>query len=389
MFNAALLSSEVQDFIKNFKGDITSLAFSGSPFSEVSTQELMTQISGRNRIEKKLLEWFHTNNIIYPPQLNLEQTSSEQTAEYKASLVSGKTLADITGGFGVDSFYFSEKFEQIFHFETNTELSHLAKHNFRIFGKSNIHCLNTDGLRGIEEKTYDVIYADPSRRDATKGKVFYLKDCEPNIPEVLDSLLSQGSKLMIKTSPMLDLSIGIEELRYVTEIHIVAVKNDVKELIWIVDRTKTEEISIHTINFEGNHKQQFSFTRSKAGSPTYSNPQKFLYEPNAAIFKSGAFNLISEEFRIHKLHSNTHLYTAEELIDFPGRRFRITDYLPYTKSEMRKLRIPKANIAIRNFPESVETLRKKWKIKSGGSIYMFFITNWDGKKEVLVCEKKD
>lgn len=389
MVNPALLTTEVQDFIRNFTGDITDLAFKGSPFPEISTKELITQISGRNRVEKKLPEWFDTAGIVYPPQLNLEQTSSHQTAKYKASLISGKSLADITGGFGVDSFYFSESFEEIHHFELNHELSEIAKHNFKILKKSNIHCLNTNGIEGIKEKFFDVIYADPSRRDASKGKVFYLEDCEPNIPEHLDLLLSHCDKLVIKTSPMLDISIGINELRFVSEIHIVAVKNDVKELLWIVDKNETGDTRINTINFETNGKQQFSFKRDQGAHPSYSQPQKFLYEPNSAIFKSGAFNLISEIFEINKLHPNTHLYTSTDLIDFPGRRFEILKQIPYKKPEMRKLGISKANIAIRNFPESVENLRKKWKISSGGDIYLFFVTNFDDKKEVLVCKKID
>lgn len=390
VFNPSLLHAEVQDFIRNYSDEITSLAFRGSPFPEIPVQELMQQIDSRNRIKKKLPTWFTTEGIIYPPKLNLEQTSSEITAIYKASLISGKTLADITGGFGVDAFFFSEKFEKVFHFEWNKELSEIAEHNFKVFGKTTIACNVSDGIKAIQGKQFDVIFADPSRRDSVKGKVYYLRDCFPNIPEELPKLFESAPEILIKTSPMLDLNVGIEELRFVQAIHIVSVRNEVKELLWLLKKEVDSDIEITTINFEKETQQRFDFLWNQEATPTFSEPKNYLYEPNVAILKSGAFDLVSEEFKLDKLHRHTHLYTHEKLVDFPGRRFKIIKRIPYQKSEMRKLKISKANVSVRNFPESVAQIRKKWKIGNGGEIYLFFITtgkdNKD-KKEVLICEK--
>ncbi len=386
--NTALLNNEVQDFIRNFDGDVSKLVFSQSPFENITVQELVQQIESRKKAEKKLPTWFGTSNILFPPKLNLEQTSSEKTATYKASLVSGTTLADITGGFGVDSFFFAEKFSEVDHFETNTELSEIAKHNFEVFGKHNIHGLPEDGLKAVLNKKYDVIYADPSRRHDSKGKVFFLGDCQPSIPENISEILNHCNQFLLKTSPMLDISVGLNELQSVSEIHIVALENEVKELLWLLQKNTSDEPKIKTVNFKKSGAETFDFEWGEIGVAEYSFLQKYLYEPNAAILKSGAFELISEKLKVNKLHKNTHLYTSKTLMDFPGRTFLIEEVVPYNKSEMRRaITFKNANIATRNFPESVETLRKKWKITEGGSIYLFFMTNLEGKKEMVVCSK--
>lgn len=388
MFNKALLNSAVQEFITSYEGAISKLAFAGSPFKNVSVQELMQQIESRRRIENKLPTWFQTPDIIYPPKLNLAQTSSEITAKYKASLVSGETLADITGGFGVDCFFFSEKFKTVHHFEINTILSEIAQHNLKTLNSPNVRSEAEDGLNNVLNNKYSVIYADPSRRHDSKGKVFFLHDCQPNIPENISEILNHCETFLMKTSPMLDISVGLEELRDVSEIHIVAVENEVKELLWLLQKNNESHLKIKTINFTKSGKEEFNFEWDESSEATYSLPQQYLYEPNAAILKSGAFSLLSERLKLNKLNKNTHLYTSETLKEFPGRRFVIESVVPYTKSEMRlALTFKKANIATRNFPESVATLRKKWKIADGGNVYLFFVTNMDDMKEMLICSK--
>lgn len=348
----------------------------------------MQQIAGRKQTEKKLPTWFATANILFPPKMNLEQTSSEITARYKASLIRGSTLADITGGFGVDSFFFSENFNVVHHFETNTYLSELARHNFGIFGKKNVHCFPKDGLQAVLDTKYDAVYADPSRRHDSKGKVFFLRDCEPSIPENISEILEQCRTFLLKTSPMLDISVGLNELPHVLEIHIVAVDNEVKELLWLLGKSHSGMPKIKTVNFAKSKIENFKFIWNETGTATFGMPEKYLYEPNAALLKSGAFSLVSEKMELKKLHTNTHLYTSNAKIDFPGRRFLIEKVIPYTKSEMRDvLGIRKANIATRNFPESVATIRKKWNIADGGDVYLFFITNMADKKEVIWCSK--
>ena len=197
MYNSALLNNEVQEFIRNFEGDTSKLAFAGSPFETVSVQELIQQIEGRNKAKKKLPSWFETENVLFPPKLNQEQTSSEITAKHKASLVRGESIADITGGFGVDSFFFSEKFSIVHHFETNETLSEIAEHNFEVFGRKNVQCFSKNGLECILKKKYSAIYADPSRRHESKGKVFFLKDCEPNIPENISEILKNCDAFLL------------------------------------------------------------------------------------------------------------------------------------------------------------------------------------------------
>jgi hypothetical protein len=187
---------------------------------------------------------------------------------------------------------------------------------------------------------------------------------------------------------MLDISVGLDELQNVSEIHIVAIDNEVKELLWLLKKDTSEALKIKTINFTKSGTETFDFNWNEAATANYSLPQKYLYEPNAAILKSGAFDLISEKLKVNKLHKNTHLYTSETLVDFPGRSFLIEKAVLYSKSEMRAaLTFKKANIATRNFPESVETLRKKWKIADGGDVYLFFETNLEDKKQMLICSK--
>jgi len=386
--NKYILNIEVQNFIKSYNNDVTDLAFSGSPFKDVSTKELIQQIESHKKAEKKLPIWFQSDQIYYPPKLNLEQTSSEITAKYKSAIIKGETIADLTGGFGVDSYEFSKAFESVDHFEQNKSLSEIAAHNFSTLKKTNINCFQGDGIQLIKNSSYDVIYIDPSRRHESKGKVFFLRDCEPNVSKHLDYLLERCNTLMVKTSPMLDITAGLDELKQVSEIHIVAVNNEVKELLWIISESESLPTIIKTINIKKEGTETFNFNLNEKSETKYTLPEAFLYEPNAAILKAGAFQLLSEAYKINKLHQHSHLFTSKELIDFPGRTFKIEQVVPYSKKEIRNaLTFSKANVSIRNFPESVENIRKRWKIKSGGNKYLFFTTNKDNNKVLLVCSK--
>ena len=386
--NSAILDPEVQNFIRNFDGDTTRLAFSGSPFDNVSVQELLEQITGYRTAKIKFPDWAAIVGIYYPPRVNLEQTSSEVTAKYKAKLFGGKSMADITAGFGVDTFYFSKSFDTVDHFEINNKLSEIAQHNFKILGSNNISFYTIDGLQAVVNKKYDLIYVDPSRRDQDKKKVFLLEDCLPNIPLHLDCLLKSTNRILVKTSPMLDISIGIKALKFVREIHVVAVENEVKELLWVLESPGVNSPKILTVNFIGSEVQQFNFHYGDSGFEKYGDVRSYLYEPNAAIMKSGGFSVISENFGVEKLHKHTHLFSSDELIEFPGRRFKVLERIPYTKKHMRAgITFDKANVAVRNFPESVSELKKRWKIKDGGEQYVFFTTGNDDKKMMLICEK--
>jgi len=387
--NPAILNPVIQAFIKEYQGDITALAFAGSPFPEVSVQELIQQIEGRQKAKKKLDYLLNKEDIYFPPKLNLEQTSSEQTASYKASLILPGALADLTGGFGIDSYYFAKKATTVDYFEIDETLANIAQHNFKILDADNISVIHNSGLSIIENDTkYKTIYIDPSRRTKEKQKVFFLKDCLPNVPEHLDSLLEKCDLLMIKTSPMLDIHIGLEELKGVYEIHVVAVNNEVKELLWLCNIQKQDKVIIKTINLKETSDEHFSFKLADTAPASYSLPKKYIYEPNAAILKAGGFKYVTHNFAVQKLHQHTHLFTSEDVIDFPGRRFKIERVIPYNKKEMKThIAGLKANVTTRNFPESVATIRKKWKLKDGGIVYLFFTTLLENNKVVLICSK--
>ncbi|NNM23925.1 MAG: class I SAM-dependent methyltransferase [Flavobacteriaceae bacterium] len=387
--NHNLLLSEIQSFIRSYEGELSDLAFKGSPFEDVTVQELMQQVDGFRRTKKKLPLWHKTRGIYYPPKLNLEQSSSEATGKYKAGLVGGKSLLDITGGFGVDSFYFSDSFEEVIYVEQHKNLYNIVTHNFRCLGKETIHSLNDDGLTLLNGKSYDVIYADPGRRDKTNGKVFMLSQCEPNVLLHLDQILTHCDKFLLKTSPMLDISRGILELKFVHQVHVVAIENEVKELLWILQNKPSEKIVIRTINMKGASNQHFDFEYVKSSPINFGAPQNFLYEPNAAIMKSGGYLHISEQFGLWKLHVNSHLFTGNDLIEFPGRRFLINQVFPYQKSILKdRVFKRQAHVSTRNFPLSVRELRSRWKIGDGGERYLFFTLDKDDKKIVLDCSRK-
>lgn len=387
--NEKILHIEVQNFInKHLNADLNRIALQKNPFPDIDFKEILNQIETKKKAEKKLPTWFHTPNIYFPKKINLEQTSSEITAAYKADLLNGTSLADLTGGFGVDTYFFSKKAAEVDHYEINQELSEIASHNFKQLGVKNVKCFIEDGIKAILQKKFDTIYIDPSRRSENKGKVFLLEDCIPNVVENKDYLLSKCEKLIIKTSPMLDINAAKNSLKEVSEIHIVAINNEVKELLWVLEST-TQPTKTIAINLENEKRYRFDIDQNSVANVQYSLPKKFLYEPNAAILKSGAFDEVAERFKIYKLHKHSHLYTSDEKIDFPGRVFKIEKTIAYKKKDIKEnLPITAANITTRNFPESVEVLRKKWKWKDGGDNYLFFTTTMNGNKIIVQCKKK-
>ena len=388
--NLFILSNEVQQFINdNLASDIHKILLKKSPFAEVTSKELVEQIESKSKAKQKLPTWFETKNIFYPNKLNLSQTSSEISAHYKSNLVKGKTLIDITAGLGIDSYAFSKNINRVFHVEKNEELSAIAQHNFIQLGATNIECISADGISFLKNnpQSFDWIYLDPSRRDKNNKKVYYLSDCEPDVSEHLDFLFTKSNNILIKTGPLLDLNNGLKQLRNVKEIHIIAIGNEVKEVLWLLDKNYSEEPQIKTINFKNETEQifQFHLNQERSVISTYSRPLAFLYEPNAAILKSGAFEYIGKHYNLNKIHSNSHLYTSGELISFPGRVFKILNILDYSKKSLKKINTSKANITTRNFPDSVEKIRKKLQLKDGGNSYLFFTTDKDQKLIVINC----
>ncbi len=388
---SVLLSSEVQTYIHQSMGmDVNKLALQKNPFPDIDFKIILNQIEARTKSKDKLPTWFNAQDIIFPSKISIEQTSSEVTAQFKSQLISGTNLIDLTGGFGVDDYYFSKKVKQLIHCEINTELSEIVQHNFEQLNCDNISCVALDSTDFLSQSTtkYDWIYIDPSRRNDAKGKVFMLKDCLPNVPDLLDFYFNYSDKILIKTAPILDIAAGLSELKNVKEIHVVAVENEVKELLWIIEKGFDKTIEIKTANIVKSKHYSFNFQYNNEIESNYSLPQKYLYEPNSAIMKSGGFDAICGQFPLYKLHKNSHLYTSNERIDFPGRIFEIQQSFDYNKKSMKEFfEQKKANITTRNFPETVENIRKKWKIKDGGDCYCFFTTNQNNDKIVLLCAK--
>jgi precorrin-6B methylase 2 len=373
--NKNSLEKEVQDYINShLNADVSKIALSKSPFSEVSSAELANQIAAKKKAEKKLPTWFKQESIYYPSTLSIEQTSSEDTAAYKSQLVKGSCLIDVTAGFGVDSFYFSHQLDEVYSCEINEKLSEISAHNAKLLGRKNIQCLAVDGLEYIakSEKQFGTIYVDPARR-STSGKVFKLTDCTPNVVEHLDVLLSKTERIIIKTSPLLDLQAGLAELKHVSEIHIVSVKNECKELLWVIDSdfSGTTQVVCTALNTELKNValpiRDEQTTHYVEKTPT----SGFLYEADAALMKSGAFNAIANQFGLQKLDKQSHLYFSVAFKpSFIGRIFELQAV--FAPNELKKGKDLQGNVIVRNFPERAENLVKKLKIKPNTETFYIF-----------------
>lgn len=391
--NNKLLLNTVQNYINvNINTDINKLILKGSPFKEVTPQELANQIEAKLKSKKKLPTWFNTENILYPPKLSIEQTSSEKTAEYKSKLFKGENGIDLTGGFGIDAFYFSKQFSNFTHCEFNIDLSETVEHNYKQLKVKNTNFISGDGLAFLKttNTNFDLIYLDPARRSDVKGKVFLLADTTPNPVENIDLLFSKTNNILIKVSPLLDLKNTIKELKYVKNIHIVSLNKEVKEILFYLENNYQGEVLIITADLFDNKKNitnRFSIYDNEY-SAKYSAPKKYLYEPSATILKAGAFNQVSANLNIFKLAVNTHLYTSDFLVpEFTGRKFKIISVVNANKKELKKvLSSDKANITVRNFTMSVDDIRKKFKLKEGGNTYLFFTSDNRNNKLILICE---
>ncbi|QOD60721.1 class I SAM-dependent methyltransferase [Polaribacter haliotis] len=389
--NNKILNTKIQQFIsENLKSDITKLIFKGSPFEGISVQEIANQILAKQKSFTKLPTWFSTENIYYPEKISIEQTSSEITAKYKSEIISGDSIIDITGGFGVDCFYFSKHFKNVFHCEINEELSAVVKHNYQQLNIKNIVTFSGDGLQFLRNstETFDCIYIDPSRRNDVKGKVFLLKDCLPNVPENIDFLFTKTNQILLKNSPILDITSAINELKFVKEIHVIALKNEVKEVLFLLEKNYENIIEIKTINIKKEETETFNFNYKEEVFSNYSEPLSYLYEPNSAILKSGGFHQITNQLNVFKLQQHSHLYTSKKVVDFPGRIFKIENVISYDKKKVSKLLSErKANITTRNFPKTVAQIRKETKIKDGGNAYLFLTTNSENQLIVILGSK--
>ncbi|WP_069661140.1 class I SAM-dependent methyltransferase [Arcticibacter eurypsychrophilus] len=391
--NQVILQNDVQNYIKrNLTADITKIMLAKSPFKDVSSKELAEQIDSKHRAEKKLPTWFHADQIYYPSKLAVEQTSSEATASYKSQLIKGNHILDLTGGFGVDSYFFSKVAQQVIYCEQNKELAEIAKYNLTTLGLINVDFFNEDGLTFLQKSTkiFDTVYIDPSRRVENK-KVFMLQDTEPNVIENLPLLLEKTHQLVIKTSPMLDLQAGLKEFgAYVREIHVVSYKNDCKELLWVLQPEICTRPQIHCAMLSTQKTLLFNFyIESEKNSEilNYSDPLSYLYEPDVAILKAGAFKSTAIKYGVQKLNINTHLYTADSVVnDFPGKTFKVISAIPYKDFIKKKIK-GSFNVISRNFPLTPEQLKKKHKLSDGGEVFLLFTTGCSGNLVTIEAER--
>ena len=391
ILNPRILHKDVQRFImENQKADLHKVVLKGSPFEGLDIREIAEQIQSRSKCVEKLPTWLEHPNIYFPNKISIEQSSSEITASYKANLFNGEVMADLTGGFGVDCHYFCKSFGKVFHCEMQESLSQIVQHNSKVLNTPQMECIHGDGLEFALEYDghFDLLYADPARRGKNNAKVFLLQDCEPNIVPNVEKLLRKSDRMMVKLSPVLDISSALRDLRFVSEVRVVAVRNEVKELLFVLDKTNREYRKIVACNFQDGKWNEFVARFPGQDAAIYTKPLAYLYEPNAAILKAGLFNEVSRQLNIGKLQANSHLYTSNELLEFPGRSFEIIGESRYSPKRLKKqLQLQKANITVRNFQESVAQIRKRTGIAEGGDDYLFFTTDLDDRAIVLHCRK--
>ena len=340
---------------------VADLALQRNKYKHLSDDEwrwFLQQVEGKERTAEKLPTFASIPDYWYPVRLSCEQCSSELAARYKASLVSGEKMADLTGGYGVDTYFLSENFTHTDYVEQNAELCRIATHNFAS-KPITIHNTSAEEFL-VSAGQYDLIFLDPARRDSHGGKVFRLEDCTPNVVELLPTLLAHSNRILLKLSPMLDLTQAITSLSQVTwDVYVVAIKNEVKELL-LVSGGSGQITAIDLAQQD----QAFTFTREEESNSPFNfhlSPFTFLYEPSAAILKAGAYKLIAERFGLLKLDVNTHLYASDTLIpNFPGRIWRITE-----KQDLKQ-----ANVLCRNYPLTPDQLKKKLHLRDGGTAFV-------------------
>lgn len=385
-----LTKPEVSRFIeKNINKSIPDLILKGSPFQHIDIKDIVNQIIGKKKAKKKLPRWYRNEKVVYPQKLNLEQTSSEITALHKSKLVSGQNLLDMTGGFGIDSYYFSKKVNTLIYTELNPELCKIVKHNIKVFKVDNFEITNEDSIDLLQKNSqvYNWIYIDPSRRNENT-KVFQLKDSLPNIIDHLKVIEEKSEKLMLKTSPMYDLDMGYKELIGVKEVHIISVKNEVKELLWIIDWRKQNSKTIKIYNYQTKKKySSISIDKNKIelDGIELSVCCKYLYEFDSGIMKSGINDMIGIRYNLKKLEQHTNLYTSDKrILSIPGKIYKVKTIESINYKKIRKvIKGNQVNLISKNFQLNTDELQKKLKCTIGGkSDYLIFAKTIEGNRVI-------
>ena len=388
------MNKATKNFIREHAdADVRQLALQAKNTPEVDLTYALEQIAGRQKAKMKLPTWAKIEGIVYPPHISMEQCSSELTAKYKEEIVSsGNCFVDLTGGFGVDFSFIAKKFKHAAYVEHQKHLCAIASENFRLLGLDNAEVINADGIEYLHQMDHmDLVFIDPARRDDHGGRTYGIADCTPNVLEVMDELMQKTDMLLLKLSPMLDWRKAVRDLGAASDVHIVSVDNECKELLI---RVKYDEqpIKVVCVNLHSNGEREFFEFNDTESTPMRQDilSKTYLFEPNASIMKAGCFDEIQARFHVAQLDNNSHLFVSDyEIPDFPGRRFKIEHVTSMNKRELKEALadINRANIAVRNFPLSVAELRKKLKLKDGGDVFIFATTVAKEGHQLFICRK--
>ena len=362
---------------ENLSADISGLALQRDRYPSLSDADFrfaLQQIEGRQVCSHKLPVLSHIDGWWFARRLSLEQCSSEQTAAHKATLVSGNMLVDLTGGYGVDCFFLSERFSRAVYVERSEELCRIARHNFAVADKA-IEVVNNEAKSFLHDfdQVADCIYIDPARRNRAGQKVFRLQDCEPDVLELMPMLKERCRQVLLKLSPMIDIKHLLSVLPSVRQLEVVAVRNEVKEVLCLLDMSGENvadavDVPIRAVNLgSGQTDFDFSFKAESEAVCQYADSvDNYVYEPNSSIMKGGAFKLIASRYGLKKLAVNSHLYTSDLfIVDFPGRVWQVVEV-----ADKKLLRHQQYNIISRNYPLNAVALQRKYQIKDGGNSFL-------------------
>ena len=370
-----------------------SIALMAKRCPELPMAFIAQQVKARQRIRKKLPSWFANEDIEFPDTLPLEQCSSELAAKYRASLLRGESLADLTGGLGVDAFALASSFSKVYHVERDESLSRLVARNAEALApESKFQAIHADGIQWLDSQKcrFDVLYLDPARRDIRGLKVSSLNACEPDLSQVWENLLSRAEIVAVKLSPGLDIDAALKELAGIYEVHVLSIGSECKECCFLAKKGWGGEAKILCASFGAGHGwRRFEFSRNeeKRLEGTYGPFQKYLYEPNPSIMKGGGFKVLGKRMGIPLVHQRTRFYSSDSFVtDFPGRIFQIVEKGDLRKQTASELFLEgKANVMARNVGLTSEELRKRLKLRDGGDQYAIGAMDISGKRQLLKC----
>ena len=379
-------AQSVDDFIvKHAKKSTAELALLLSKNQELPKEYIINQINGKQKAPNKFPFLSQFPQFIFPSPRALSQASSEKTARYKAAILKANSVLDLSGGMGMDSYFFAQHAKHFDYVEMNEKLVETVQANFETLEAVNItcHCAKAEDFIEQTTREYDLVYLDPDRRSA-KEKAFKIDDCEPNIATLLPQIWKKSKHCLVKLSPMLDIQQALTQLPFCKEVHVVSVDNDCKELLFLLEHNFENEPLVKCVNLHKTGEDYFEFyvKEERHASVYFSDVETYLYEPNSAVMKAGAFKILGQQFDLKKLATNTHLYTSTELQgNFPGRRMEVLEV-----SKPKKGLTQQANIVCRNFSMKPEQLKKKYNIKDGGSQFLYAFSLEDGSKKFVLGE---